>query len=718
MDNYAYSSYTFKFNRNVNSVYYHTGTGEEIEKSDYNIESSAFDLTDKDPTEVGGLTFVGWYKLDGNTFEDTTRITSVTPSDKANRSDLHLYAKYTLAAPTVDAENKEGSAIFNVKDGNGFKGVSVPAFSKNHVLKDTDVGTFAYLDGWQRKTGDSWSVPLSGITGSYDLEWKRASGIIASGTYQFKERVKASITLTYTESAKRTYVSDEVESGTYTLTVTKKPLSHADIVIVGANVTKTFTSDPITQTVVINDKVELSADDFLTTDDYTVSYLNNTNAGTAKTVIVAKDGSEYTGSVEVEFTIAPKDVSTVNVVSVAPMTFTGEQQKPTPDVSWNFSGRTIFLVEGEENDFVYEYGENVYVIGGGTVTIVGKNNYTGTKEISFAINRATPTLDVSGVTSEYTYTGSLITVNSGATIDNHEQTIVYSNNTFTTVAEGNGKIVKVTAPQSDNYVKAEAEVILMVNKATPTIDLSAVRKNYDYLYDEEGNGIEQTVYEENVATASPEQNVRYQTPTFTDVPTDSDENGYYFEEVAFAEASANYAYAETTFKIYVAKAEYDARVSVDEDGYAATFTYDGTTHTFDDLVEVAVLQGAGITYTNNEITVVPNETGVHTVTITIEETRNFNEKVLTASVSVKQAQPTISTWGMVKRYVYDGTTITVTGGASVEVLRSGDENTIDILYENNEFKDVADSGNMTVRVRNKEGYYNYEETTEESISPL
>lgn len=714
MDNYAYSSYTFNFNRNVNSVYYHTGTGEEIEKSDYNIESPAFDLTDKkDPTEVGGLTFVGWYKLDGNTFEDTTRITSVTPSDKANRSDLHLYAKYTLAAPTVDDENKEGSAVFNVKDGNGFKGVSVPAFSKNHVLEDTNVGTFAYLDGWQRKTGDSWSVPLSGITGSYDLEWKQASGIIASGTYQFKERVKASITLTYTESAERTYVSDEVESGTYTLTVTKKPLSHADIVIVGANVTKTYTSDLITQTVVINDKVELSADDFLTTDDYTVSYLNNTNAGTAKTVIVAKDGSEYTGSVEVEFTIAPKDVSTVNVVSVAPMTFTGEQQKPTPDVSWNFSGRTIFLVEGEENDFVYEYGENVYVIGGGTVTIVGKNNYTGTKEISFAINRATPTLDVSGVTSEYTYTGNLITVDSGATIDNDEQTIVYSNNTFTTVAEGNGKRVKVTAPQSDNYLKAEAEVILTVNKATPTIDLSAVRKNYVYLYDEEGNGREQTVDEENVATASPEQNVRYQTPTFTDVPTDSDEDGYYFEEVAFAEASANYAYAETTFKIYVAKAEYDAQVPVDEDGYAATFTYDGTTHTFDDLVEVSVLQGAGITYTNNEITVVPNETGVHTVTITIEETRNFNEKVLTASVSVKQAKPTISTWGMVKRYVYDGTTITVTGGASVEVLRSGDENTIDILYENNEFKDVADSGNMTVRVRNKEGYYNYEETTEE-----
>ncbi len=101
------------------------------------------------------------------------------------------------------------------------------------------------------------------------------------------------------------------------------------------------------------------------------------------------------------------------------------------------------------------------------------------------ISKANPTLNVSGVKTTYTYTGSLQTINSGATVNNTEQTITYSNNTFTTVAQGNGKVVTISVAASTNYNAVSKTVTLTVNKAS--YNMSGVRWNYTSAFTYDGS---------------------------------------------------------------------------------------------------------------------------------------------------------------------------------------------------------------------------------------
>ena len=92
-------------------------------------------------------------------------------------------------------------------------------------------------------------------------------------------------------------------------------------------------------------------------------------------------------------------------------------------------------------------------------------NYRGVtleKKIAMQVNKAATVINVSGVKTDYTYTGKLQTVDSGAKLNHREAKLAYANNTFTTVREGNGLTVTITAPETANYLAAEATVTLTV----------------------------------------------------------------------------------------------------------------------------------------------------------------------------------------------------------------------------------------------------------------
>ena len=77
----------------------------------------------------------------------------------------------------------------------------------------------------------------------------------------------------------------------------------------------------------------------------------------------------------------------------------------------------------------------------------------------FTVNKAQGTLDVSGVPREYTYTGGLQRVETGATSNNTEDGVIsYTDNTFTTVAEGEALSVTVTLSEGENYTGATETV--------------------------------------------------------------------------------------------------------------------------------------------------------------------------------------------------------------------------------------------------------------------
>ncbi len=110
-------------------------------------------------------------------------------------------------------------------------------------------------------------------------------------------------------------------------------------------------------------------------------------------------------------------------------------------------------------------GAGTHKIELGSLT-AGENYHITYTPASYTVEKADASIDISGVLTMYVYTGALQSVNSGATLNHSETTLVYSNNTFTTVAEGNGMEVVITAPETDNYKSASATVTITVSPMT------------------------------------------------------------------------------------------------------------------------------------------------------------------------------------------------------------------------------------------------------------
>lgn len=124
----------------------------------------------------------------------------------------------------------------------------------------------------------------------------------------------------------------------------------------------------------------------LTADtDYTVSYENNINAGTAK-IIITGIGDHFTGSTEKTFTINSAEISGCTFAPIADVTYNTKAH--TPEVTVAISGRTLEA----DKDYTVSYASNINA-GTATVTVTGKGNFTGTASKTFTINKAGLTLN-------------------------------------------------------------------------------------------------------------------------------------------------------------------------------------------------------------------------------------------------------------------------------------------------------------------------------------
>lgn len=120
--------------------------------------------------------------------------------------------------------------------------------------------------------------------------------------------------------------------------------------------------------------------------DYTVSYVNNVNAGEAQIMIKGK--GNYSGSAVIPFTIKPVDLSETTVSNIQ-LKNTGSEQEIKPVVKWGKKtlkkGTDYTVSPITDNDFWTTGGEE-------TVTITGTGNYTGTKDITVYIPKAAEVL--------------------------------------------------------------------------------------------------------------------------------------------------------------------------------------------------------------------------------------------------------------------------------------------------------------------------------------
>lgn len=140
--------------------------------------------------------------------------------------------------------------------------------------------------------------------------------------------------------------------------------------------------------------------------DYSVKYNNNINAGEANIIITGK--GNYTGSIIVPFFISKLDVSVSEdgvedpiILSENPLylTFNNQVQKGNVNVKYKLQGKETALKKGTDYTLeyphanltdAYGYDPNAFkTIGTYSIKLVGKGNYTGSREITECITAAT-----------------------------------------------------------------------------------------------------------------------------------------------------------------------------------------------------------------------------------------------------------------------------------------------------------------------------------------
>lgn len=153
-------------------------------------------------------------------------------------------------------------------------------------------------------------------------------------------------------------------------------LANIENAVVSGLKSKTYNAKPQTQSA----KLTLRGWTLKEGVDYTVSYRDRINAGTA--TVTFRGTGDYSGSQSAKFTIVKAKVSSASVSGITNRTYTGDEQVQNV-ARVIVAGRT--LVKG--NDYTVSYKNNVKA-GKATVTFMGKGNYTGSKAVKFTIAKA------------------------------------------------------------------------------------------------------------------------------------------------------------------------------------------------------------------------------------------------------------------------------------------------------------------------------------------
>ncbi len=142
--------------------------------------------------------------------------------------------------------------------------------------------------------------------------------------------------------------------------------------------TKTYTGKKIKQSV----KVVLNGKTLKKGTDYTLSYKNNTKAGTA-TLIIEGSGN-YAGTITKSFKIKAADVSKCKIkLSDKAYTYNGKAKKPSVIVK-GIDGKEL----KNKTDYTVTYPKSRKDVGTYKVTVKMKGNYSGSKKLSFTIKPA------------------------------------------------------------------------------------------------------------------------------------------------------------------------------------------------------------------------------------------------------------------------------------------------------------------------------------------
>ncbi len=216
--------------------------------------------------------------------------------------------------------------------------------------------------------------------------------------------------------------------------------------------------------------------------DYTLTYANNINAGTATIAITGIAG--YSGSsTSVTFTISPADIAGIRLWDYSSeYTFTGEAIDTLHINNVYFNG-ILVPSTGDSRLINVAYESNTNV-GTATLTITPHQsqtqpylNFTGTKTITFDIVPATITYDMCVLSdNEFTYTGQSIMPNptisygSYSLVKGTDYTISYATDTTSVGA----KTLTISAVDGGNFVGSVEMRYYIVAKSIESVTIAEI----------------------------------------------------------------------------------------------------------------------------------------------------------------------------------------------------------------------------------------------------
>ena len=148
-----------------------------------------------------------------------------------------------------------------------------------------------------------------------------------------------------------------------------------------AYASKTYTGKALKPGVTVTAVVNGETVTLKKTRDYSVTYKDNVNAGTA--TVTVKGKGNFKGILTQTFKINPLKLSNATAtLAKTTMTYTGKALKPKETVKMKVGGSTVTLVKGTDYTVTYKNNKDV---GTATVTVKGKGNFTGTLTLTFEI---------------------------------------------------------------------------------------------------------------------------------------------------------------------------------------------------------------------------------------------------------------------------------------------------------------------------------------------
>ena len=198
--------------------------------------------------------------------------------------------------------------------------------------------------------------------------------------------------------------------------------------------------------------------------DYTLSYSNNINAGTATITITGK--GNFTGTTSKTFSISARAMSDTSVANISSQTYTGNVISPLPTITYN--NKTL----KKDTDYTLSYSNNINA-GTATITITGKGNFAGTTSKTFSISaRAMSDTSVANISSQ-TYTGNVIsplptiTYNNKTLKKDTDYTLSYSDNI-------NAGTATITITGKGNFTGMTSMTFIITQKSAEKLNISEI----------------------------------------------------------------------------------------------------------------------------------------------------------------------------------------------------------------------------------------------------